>query len=138
MGLTFLCINAAAYATLPAELRTEGAVLVTLGRTLSGAIGISIAGTLLTHSIAANQSRLVEYLSVFDTERWTSAVQMLGDRANALLAMQVQQQATVIGYENVFAVISGLALFALPLLLLFKLPKRPKAAVDPASAEALH
>ena len=113
-------------------------MLVTLGRTLSGAIGISIAGTLLTHSIAANQSRLVEYFSVFDTERWASAVQMVGDRANALLAMQIQQQATVIGYENVFAVISGLALFALPLLLLFKLPKRPKAAVDPASAEALH
>ena len=110
MGLTFLCINAAAYATLPAELRTEGAVLVTLGRTLSGAIGISIAGTLLTHSIAANQSRLVEYLSVFDTERWANALQMVGDRATALLAMQIQQQATVIGYENVFAVISGLAL----------------------------
>ena len=63
---------------------------------------------------------------------------MVGDRANALLAMQIQQQATVIGYENVFAVISGLALFALPLLLLFKLPKRATAAVDPASAEALH
>jgi MFS transporter, DHA2 family, multidrug resistance protein len=138
MGLTFLCINAAAYATLPAELRTEGAVLVTLGRTLSGAIGISIAGTLLTHSTAANQSRLVEYFSAFDTERWASAVQMVGDRANALLAMQIQQQATVIGYENVFAVISGLALFALPLLLLFKLPKRAKVPGDTASTEAIH
>ncbi len=138
MGLTFLCINAAAYATLPAELRTEGAVLVTLGRTLSGAIGISIAGTLLTHSTAANQSRLVEYFSAFDTERWASAVQVVGDRANALLAMQIQQQATVIGYENVFAVISGLALFALPLLLLFKLPKRAKAPGETAAAEAIH
>ena len=36
MGLTFLCINAAAYATLPEELRTDGVVLVTFGGTLSG------------------------------------------------------------------------------------------------------
>jgi DHA2 family multidrug resistance protein len=138
MGLTFLCINAAAYATLPAQLRTEGAVLVTLGRTLSGAIGISIAGTLLTHSAAANQSRLVEYFSAFDPQRLAAATQLVGDRATALLTMQVQQQAMVIGYENVFAVISALALLALPLLLLFKLPKRPPAAPDAANAEALH
>ena len=137
MGLAFLCINAAAYATLPAQMRTEGAVLVTLGRTLSGAIGISICGSILTHSIAANQSRLVEFLSPFDTERWAAAAHVLGERANAMLMAQVQQQATVIGYENVFAVISGLALLALPLLLLFKLPSR-KLTGDATRAEALH
>jgi MFS transporter, DHA2 family, multidrug resistance protein len=138
MGATFLCINVAAYATLPAQLRTEGAVLVTLGRTLSGAIGISIAGTLLTHSTAANQSRLVEYFSAFDPQRLAAATQLVGDRATAVLTMQVQQQATVIGYENVFAVISALALLALPMLLLFKLPKRTPTAPEAANAEALH
>ncbi len=136
MGMTFLCINAAAYATLPSALRTEGAVLVTLGRTLSGAIGISICGSILTHSIAANQSRLVEFLSPFDTERWAAAAHVMGERANAVLMAQVQQQATVIGYENVFAVISGLALLAIPLLLLFKLPPR-KLTGDATRAEAL-
>jgi hypothetical protein len=62
---------------------------------------------------------------------------MVGDRATALLAMQIQQQATVIGYENVFAVISGLALSRCRCCCCSSF-RRPKAAVDPASAEALH
>jgi hypothetical protein len=80
----------------------------------------------------------VEYFSAFDPQRLAAATQLVGDRATAVLTMQVQQQATVIGYENVFAVISALALLALPMLLLFKLPKRAPAAPDAANAEALH
>ncbi|MBK7252305.1 MAG: hypothetical protein IPI06_16000 [Gammaproteobacteria bacterium] len=67
------------------------------------------------------------YLTPFDPARWDSAREVLGDRAMPVLAEEVGRQAAVIAYNNDFALVLGVAVIVLPLLALFRKPRRVPA-----------
>ena len=65
LGFVFVPLNTIAFASLPGELRTEGAALWTLIRNLGSAVGISIVIAQLTSMISTYHSQLVEHVTPF-------------------------------------------------------------------------
>ena len=65
LGFVFVPLNTIAFASLPGELRTEGAALWTLIRNLGSSVGISIVIAQLTSMISEYHSQLVEHVTPF-------------------------------------------------------------------------
>ena len=66
MGLIFVPMNMVAFATLPPQLRTDGAALSNLMRNIGSAIGVSITTTVLSNSMQALHSQLAAHASPFN------------------------------------------------------------------------
>jgi len=110
------------FATLDPAIRTEATVLYAMLRNIGGGIGVSIAITILTRSSQANHARLVEFMSVFDTEKWRLVHALFGPGAEAIMASEISRQAALIAYINDFSVLLILGLAGIPLVLLMKRP----------------
>ena len=63
LGFVFVPLNTIAFASLPGELRTEGAALWTLISNLGSSVGISIVIAQLTSMISQYHSQLVEHVT---------------------------------------------------------------------------
>ena len=66
LGFVFVPLNTIAFATLPGELRTEGAALWTLIRNIGSSVGISIVIAELTNMIYDLPRHLVEHVTPFN------------------------------------------------------------------------
>ncbi|MFL5286605.1 MAG: DHA2 family efflux MFS transporter permease subunit, partial [Rhodopila sp.] len=66
LGFITIPINIITFATLPAELRTEGAGVYSLVRNLGSAIGISITGALLSINTQVNHAIIASDVTPFD------------------------------------------------------------------------
>lgn len=138
LGLTFLPVNVAAFASLAPHLRTEGTVFLTLARNLGSAIGVSIVGALLTGLTAANQSRLVEFFSSLDGERWRIMENLFPGHAAEVTMNEISRQAAAIAFGNVFWIMMVATALLLPLILLLGRPRAAEAkAAEPADLEQL-
>lgn len=125
IGMVVVPLATLTFTTLREDQRTEAGVVSSLVRNMGASVGISVVLTVLARSTQANNARLVEMLTPFDSERWSGARDVLGDQAPALLAQEVARQAAVIAYDNDFALILGVSVLMLPLLLLFRVPRSP-------------
>lgn len=129
IGLVFLSLNATAFATLPAQLRTDGATMLNLARTVGSSIGISIVSTLAAHNTQLNHAELAEHI----TPELSSAIdlssldrfQQYGQAGLAIADGMVTQQAAMIAYINDFYLMGWVCLLAAPLVLLMRRAKRP-------------
>lgn len=127
MGLVFMPVNALAFATLPQRFRTDGASLMNLLRSLGGAVGISIATTLLAQNaqtahekIGANVTQqTIASLNAYDITRFGAP----GQSVVAMVNAEVTKQAYMIAYLNDFYLMAGISLLAIPLVFLLKTPK---------------
>ncbi len=137
MGLTFLSVNVAAFTTLAPELRTEGTVFLTLARNLGSAIGVSVVAAQLTQFAAANQSRLVEFLSSLDGERWRTLEHIVPGREAEVAMTEISRQSAVLAFGNVFYLMMFTGLLTVPLILLIRMPKAAAQPPGPAEAEQL-
>ena len=73
LGLVFTPLQVLAFATLPPNLRTEGAALFSLGRNIGAAIGVSVTTSLIAH----NSQGLHEMIGA-SVNPFNRALQMLG------------------------------------------------------------
>jgi DHA2 family multidrug resistance protein len=138
LGFIFVPLNTIAFATLPGELRTEGAALWTLIRNIGSSVGISIVIARLTSMTSMFHSQLVEHATPFnDALRMpnASAVWGHGLPSMAMLEGIITQQAAAMAYSNDFLFMTLISLCAFPLLALIR---SPKAALAGASREAAH
>jgi DHA2 family multidrug resistance protein len=101
LGLIFVPINTAGFATLDERHRTTGTSLFNLGRNIGGSIGISIMATLLARDIQLGDAQLV-----------SSSIH----RATPLL----ERQATMIAYVHDFRLMAVLTLCTMPLIFLLQ------------------
>ena len=126
LGFVFVPLNTIAFASLPGELRTEGAALWTLIRNIGSAVGISIVIAQLTSMIGEYHSQLVEHVTPFsDALHMPNAGILSGmglPNLEALEAM-VTQQAAAMAYSNDFLLMTIVSLCAFPLLALIRSPK---------------
>ncbi len=127
-GFIFIPLNALAFATLPAELRTDGASLLNLFRSIGSSIGISIVTFLLARNVQINHSELAEHidattLSNFDTST-VDRFQDAGQTAAAVADAMINKQALMIAYLNDFLFVMLLSLCAIPMVLLLKKPQK--------------
>jgi DHA2 family multidrug resistance protein len=134
LGFITIPINIITFATLPAELRTEGAGVYSLVRNLGSAIGISVTGALLSINTQANHALIAGEVTPFDRAFQHGAaaqVWQLGTvHGSLLLNEEVTRQARIIAYIDDFKLMLVLAIGALPLLLLTRPPPKRKAAVQ--------
>lgn len=115
LGLVFVPLNAVAFATLPARLRTEGAAMLTLLRNIGSSVGISIVIAQLTQGTIQAHARLVESVTPFSG---AAPLDMTSDTGRALLETLVTQQAAIIAYADDFRLLEWLVAATIPLVVL--------------------
>jgi DHA2 family multidrug resistance protein len=137
LGLVFVPLSTVAFATLPGELRTSGAAMLTLVRNIGSSIGISMVIAMLTSKSIVMHARLTENVTPFN-----DALQQAGSVLNtatqqglAMLDQIVTQQATVIAYSNDYKLLMILTLLTIPLVVAIG-SSRSKSA-DPQEVHAL-
>jgi DHA2 family multidrug resistance protein len=135
LGLLFVPVTAAAFATLPNRLRTSGTAINTLVRNIGSSIGISMVIANLTSKTTLMHARLTESVTPFN-----NALQMPDvartldvhtDLGRAMLDRIVTEQAAVIAYANDFKLLMILAIATIPLIFLIS---TSRASAPQASA----
>ncbi|MGH8397308.1 MAG: DHA2 family efflux MFS transporter permease subunit [Gammaproteobacteria bacterium] len=129
MGLVMAPMFAAAFATLPAEKRTEGTGVFNLIRNLGGSFGISIAFTLLSRSTQISHqvlsTHITPYSRALQLSPLSSNMSLYNTHDLAMLNGVVTKQAAMIGFNNDFKLMMIVSIAAIPLVLLMRKSKAP-------------
>ena len=139
MGALFVTMNILAFSTLSPALRTDGASLLNLARTIGASVGIAVFVGLLgrnwqtSHAdLAANvtEARLSP-LSPTSIRR----LGQYGEQAMTVIDGEVNRQALMIAYLGDFWLMSVVTALCVPLVFLMKKPQRMKVnSAEAASA----
>jgi DHA2 family multidrug resistance protein len=138
LGFVFVPLNTIAFATLPGEIRTDGAALWTLIRNLGSSVGISLVIASLTSNMTKFHSQLADFINPFnDGLKMPDVVGKLSTVGQGLATIEgiVTQQAAVIAYSNAFFAMTFVSLAAFPLLALIR---ATKSAGPPKAEDASH
>ena len=138
VGFVFVSLSTVTFATLPAELRTQGTSIYSLMRNLGSAIGISVTGALLISNTQLNHAEIAAYVTPFNHALMSGAPShfwnpMHAAGAAALNAV-VTREATVIAYTDDFKLMMIISIIALPLVLALR---KPKGAPAPSGHDAV-
>lgn len=133
LGLVFPPLTALTVATLEESKLGFGTSMFNLSRQLGGSLGIAVAATLVTRFQEQAREGLRVHLDPTrpGVQSWLGQVQRgmehLGGsaaqalhKAQAVMAMKLEQQAAVLGFEKIFLTMGLTFLLVLPLLLFFK------------------
>ena len=140
LGFVFTPLQVLAFATLPAERRTDGTSLLSLFRNVGSAVGVSVTSAMLTRNTQTEHSVLAGYITPFNRAlQGGGAVQAQLDPATShgaqLLDVLINQQASIIAYIDDFKL---MMLTTLPTALLLLLMRgRRKAAAAAAEHPAV-
>jgi len=120
-GVVTVPMNVLTFATLDPIHRTEAASIFNLIRSAGSSFGIAVAVTTLTRMASVNRSTLVEHVSPFN-ENLLAAPQSggwgLGGLHNlARLEVEINRQALMVGYIDVFFAFALAALLVIPAVL---------------------
>jgi DHA2 family multidrug resistance protein len=130
MGLVFVPLSAATFATLSPAMRAQGTALFSLVRNIGSSIGISLVQTMLVRNTVAAHASLTERITYANPAWHNPAIARAYDLSTqsgaALLDSTVTQQATMIAYIDDFWLMLFLTVAVTPLLLLIRPPDRPK------------
>jgi DHA2 family multidrug resistance protein len=127
LGLVFVPLNTAAFATLPIVLRTEGTAILTLLRNIGSSVGISLVIARLTEGTIEAHARIAEFVTPFSDALATApkTVDVATEQGRAMLEALVSQQAAVIAYSEDFRLLFILVLASLPLVLIIGSSRAP-------------
>jgi DHA2 family multidrug resistance protein len=126
LGLVFVPLSAATFATLSPEMRAEGTAIYSLVRNIGSSVGIALVQTLLVRNTQTVHAALAERVAVGDGSA----------EALNLLNMEVTRQASMIAYVDDFWLMTLMTLAVLPLLLLVR-PAQKTAAPAPVDHAAM-
>jgi DHA2 family multidrug resistance protein len=140
--LMFLPLSLASLGSLPRQEVAAGTGFYNLTRQLGGSFGIAVLTLVLEHQRAVHRAHLVESLAITDPRLQQRIQQLqlwltsrpghgggLHDQALQVLSLQVDRQAALLAYGDVFRLMALLFVAVIPLVLLFKPP--PLAAGAP-------
>ena len=137
LGFVFIPLQVIAFATLPAELRTDGTSLLSLLRNVGSAVGVSASSALLARNIQINHAELAAGITPFNQALHGRGVlaHLLAPgtaKGAAMLDGIINQQASIIAYLDDF---KAMMLVTAPAALLLFLMRRPAVA---AKADGEH
>ncbi|MEQ1496098.1 MAG: DHA2 family efflux MFS transporter permease subunit [Novosphingobium sp.] len=143
MGMVFIPMNATAFATLPAHLRTDGSSMLNLSRSIGSSIGISIVTTFLARNLQIAHSDLTSKVTASFTQivdfSTLDRFQSYGEAALAMLDAEVNRQAAMIAYVNNFYLMMWMTLAVIPFTLLMTKPNlMPPSAGRPEPEDPPH
>jgi DHA2 family multidrug resistance protein len=141
MGLVFVPLSAATFATLSPSMRAQGTALFSLVRNIGSSIGISLVQTLLVRNTVIAHAALTERVT-YANSAWhnpaiAGAYNLSTSGGAALLDSTITQQAAMIAYIDDFWLMLFLTLAVTPLLLLIRPPGRQKASEAEVDAQAV-
>jgi DHA2 family multidrug resistance protein len=132
VGFVFVSLSTVTFATLPAELRTQGTAIYSLLRNLGASIGISITGALLIQNTQINHALIGAAVTPFNRALQQGAAAQAWNPASphgvAALNALVTRQAEIIGYIDDFKLMMVVAIAAMPLAFLLRTPRAGGAA----------
>ena len=137
LGLVFVPLSAATFATLAPEMRAEGTAIYSLIRNIGSSIGIALVQTLLVRNTQTMHATLTEKISYGNPGMLDSpAYNLATPEAAAAMNAEITRQASMISYVDNFWLMTILTLCVIPLLLLIRPPSRQAApVVDHAAME---
>jgi DHA2 family multidrug resistance protein len=130
LGLVFVPLSAASFATLPGNLRPDGTAIYSLVRNIGSSIGIAIVQVLLVSNTQAAHEGIVSDLNLNSPAVQNSVYGGGSPAAMAALNGEITRQASMIAYVDDFQLMLILTVLAIPLLLLIKVPKKQKATQE--------
>lgn len=133
LGMIFVPLSTVAYSTLSTHLRTEAAGLFSLLRTIGSSVGISIAITIYTRSTQRFWNLLGGFVNPYNPYLYQylhdTHLSLANPLSIALFAKEVQQQASMLAFINVFSVIMWCFVMMIPLVMLLSKSK-PKQVIS--------
>jgi MFS transporter, DHA2 family, multidrug resistance protein len=120
-SMPYIGISAAAFATLPVELRSQGMSLLHLTNNMGVAIGTTAMFAFLAREMQVSYSALTQFVSPYNEAMNSGAARnMLHlDNAHGLASMgaEVARQATMVAFNSTLQIAAYLGLIILPLLI---------------------
>ena len=135
--MMFLPLSLATLGPLPKTEVGAGSGFFNLTRQLGGTFGIAVLTVVLDHQRAVHRAQLVTHLSTTNPllqQRLDAMTSWLGghqDQALALLNQQLERQAALLAYGDVFRVVGLVFLLAIPLVLLLGSPQAMPNRTNP-------
>ena len=135
--MMFLPLSLATLGPLPREDVGAGSGFYNLTRQLGGSFGIAVLTLALEHQQAVHRAHLVESLAITDPSLQQRLLELqlwlasrsgggsLPDQALQVLSLQVDRQAALLAYGDVFRLVGLLFLGVIPLVLLLGKPPPP-------------
>jgi DHA2 family multidrug resistance protein len=137
LGLVFVPLSAATFATLSPQMRAEGTALYSLIRNIGSSIGIAMVQTLLTRNTQIAHASLAAHINNANPALANpdSVYNLASPAGAAMLNFEITRQASMIAYVDDFWLMMILTAAVIPMLILIRPPAR---AAAPAPAEAAH
>jgi DHA2 family multidrug resistance protein len=140
LGFVFLPLQMLAFATLPAQYRTDGASLFSLFRNIGAAVGVSVTSAMLSHNTQALHAEIGAAVTPFNRAlQGGGMVSQVWNPMQAhgavLLDHIINQQAQITAYIDDYWMMIFTTLPSLGLLLLMRRPRvNPAAPVEAHAA----
>jgi DHA2 family multidrug resistance protein len=136
VGLVFVPLSTATFATLSPSMRAPGTAIYSLIRNIGSSIGISLVQTMLVRYSAGAHAALVERITstnpAWDIPAVARAYDIKSPAGVAALDGAVSLQASMLAYIDDFWLMLILTLLVMPLIFLIQPPSKNRApAVDP-------
>lgn len=134
LGLVFVPVSTTAFSSLPRALRTEGAGIYAVVRSLGASLGISIFVTLFVRNAQFNRAALVEnvspYNNLFRAPYLPEAWGLGHSQSLSSLSTVIDRQAEMIAYVYDFQILMFATLAVMPLVLLITPPSRARGSTE--------
>ena len=128
VGITWVPITVVTFATLKPEYRAEAMGMFHLLRNFGSSIFISVAVAEIVRASSANYARMIEAVSPFNQiwgMPWATGAWSIDTLPGiAKVAGEITRQSAMIGYLNALAMYTLVALIALPICILVRLPRQ--------------
>jgi DHA2 family multidrug resistance protein len=123
-GLVFAPMTNLTFSTLPPQYRTEASSMFGLLRSMGGAVGVSIIANLIQRLDQENHANLVEHVTPFNSALHTlMPIAGQGSIGAVLLDGEVNRQAAMISYTDVFSSLTFMTAACVLMLPLVRLSK---------------
>ena len=137
LGLVFVPLSAATFATLAPEVRADGTAIYSLVRNIGSSVGIALVQAFLTRNVQVAHASITEHVNIANPmlqDPTVTAVYGNGGVAGAtLLNAEITRQASMVAYIDDFWMMFLVTLAIIPLLILIR---PPKAQPDPSAQHA--
>jgi len=133
IGFTFVPLSAVAFSTLAPNLRNDGTPIYSLLRNIGASVGISIVQAMLSESTARAHAQLSEAITPYSAavQNLPPLLSVQSPTGLALLNLEINRQAAMIGYLSDFHLMMWLTLLAMPMILLVRKPAAAAAEPSP-------
>jgi DHA2 family multidrug resistance protein len=126
MGLMFVPLTSLAFSTINPALRTEGAGMFTLVRSMGSAVGISVLSAVQNNSMITSHADLTSHIRADNPALHTMGRSIDTTSAQVLAGLDgmITRQAAMVAYIDSFKLIMLICFAAMPLLIFMRQPKR--------------